>query len=325
MAMQPSDIVTRAPGPIAHPLSDGFAPAWAAAWGDDEFGPFADLEVRGADRKRVVQRFRWIPPGTFWMGSPRKGEGGATVDEPGRYENEGPRHRVTLTQGFWMADTPCTQELWVAVMRTNPSHFKSLRHPVEQVSWLDVQKFLKRLNGDGQEMLFDLPTEAQWEYACRADAETALYQTAAGNGAIEIVGEHNAPALDPIAWYGGNSAVAEGIENGWDVSDWKERQFSHQRASTQPVGLKLPNDWRLYDMLGNVWEWCLDRWTNYKAEAAVDPNWCGQRDGGVSRVFRGGRWNSHARSVRCAVRSRRPADDQDFYLGFRLVRVQEPS
>jgi len=329
MAMQPSEIVTRAPGPIAHPLSDGFAPAWAAAWGDDEFGPFADLEVRGADRQRVVQRFRWIPPGSFWMGSPGDGNGDKPGDEPGRYGDEGPRHRVTLTQGYWMADTPCTQALWQAVMGKNPSYFpnpQNLRHPVENVSWLDVQSFLARLNGEGQELSFDLPTEAQWEYACRADSEEALYQTAEGKGTIKIVGEHNAPALDPIAWYGGNSAVAEGITNGVDVSTWKERQFAHRLASTQPVGLKLPNQWGLYDMLGNVWEWCLDRWAGYKAEAVVDPNGCGQRDGDdVLRVYRGGSWGVHARFVRCAVRSRVPADGQGDALGFRLVRVQEPS
>ncbi len=318
--MKPRDmteeLVRRPPGPIGHPLADGGAPEWAAEWGDDEFGPFADWQVRDRAGKRFTQRFRWIPPGSFWMGSPE--------DEPGSWEDEGPRHVVTLTRGFWMADTPCTQELWEAVMRKNPSYFQSPRHPVETVSWLRVQEFLTRVNEKAEGDRFDLPTEAQWEYACRADSETALYPTAKGDGTIEILGERNAPALDPIAWYGGNSAVAKGIQTDFDVSGWEERQFDHQRASTQPVGVKLPNAWGLYDMLGNVWEWCLDHWGGYPARPVVDPERCSEREGnGVSRVCRGGCWILLARFVRCASRVDYRADFQDFDLGFRLVRVQE--
>ena len=209
-------------------------------------------------------------------------------------------------------------------MGENPSDVPSPRHPVETVSWLRVQEFLTRVNEKAEGDRFDLPTEAQWEYACRADSTTALYPTAKGDGTIKILGERNAPALDPIAWYGGNSAAAEGIRNGWDSSDWKEKQFNHQRASTQPVGLKLPNAWGLYDMLGNVWEWCLDRWGGYPAGPVVDPERCGQREGGgVSRVYRGGGWSSFARHVRCAIRLHNRAGSQGYYLGFRLVRVQE--
>jgi formylglycine-generating enzyme required for sulfatase activity len=223
-----------------------------------------------------------------------------------------------------MADTPCTQELWEAVMGKNPSYFPSPRHPVETVSWLRVQEFLTRVNEKAEGDRFDLPTEAQWEYACRADSKTALYPTDQGDGRIKILGEGNAPALDPIAWYGGNSAAAKGIENGYDVSGWKQRQFDHQRASTQPVGLKLPNAWGLYDMLGNVWEWCLDRWGGYPAGPEVDPERCGERgEDGVSRVIRGGSWRNHARNVRCALRDVYRAVLRDGNLGFRLVRVQD--
>jgi len=306
----------RAPGPIEHPLEAGLAPGWATGWGDDEFGPFADLEVRGDNLGRVRQRFRWIPPGTFWMGSP--------AGEPGRYSNEGPRHLVTLSRGYWMAETPCTQALWEAVMGENPSRFRNERHPVERVSWLEVQKFLARLNELGEGGRFDLPSEAQWEYACRADSATAVYPAGTGTGELKILGEHNAPALDAIAWYGGNSEAPAEIKDAYDSSAWREKQRPHERASTQAVGLKLPNAWGLYDMLGNVWEWCLDRYENYEERPMIDPSHVGQReDADVSRVFRGGSWSDHARLVRCAVRSALPAAYRDDDLGFRLVREQE--
>ena len=310
-----AELMARPPGPIGHPLADGGAPEWAAEWGDDEFGPFAVWQVRDRDGNRVSQRFRWIPPGSFWMGSPE--------DEPERWPNEGPRHWVTLTQGFWMADTPCTQKLWEAVMGKNPSYFQSPRHPVETVSWLRVQEFLTRVNAKAEGDRFDLPTEAQWEYACRADSKTALYPTDQGDGRIVIQGLNNAPALDPIAWYGGNSAAPMEIINAVDSSTWPEKQDPHQRASTQPVGLKLPNAWGLYDMLGNVWEWCLDRWGGYPAGPEVDPERCAEREGDdVSRVSRGGSWDGYARGVRCAYRNRLRAVFQAGNLGFRLVRVQ---
>ncbi len=209
-------------------------------------------------------------------------------------------------------------------MGENPSDFRNSKHPVEMVSWLQVQCFLWQVKTWKGKELFDLPTEAQWEYACRADSTTALYPTHEGNGTIKIVGERNASAVDPIAWYGGNSAVASGIENGWNVAGWNERQYDHQRASTQPVGLKLPNAWGLYDMLGNVWEWCLDRWGSYTAEPVVDPDRSGDREGkSVSRICRGASWGSDARLMRSALRDHFRAVTQGNNLGFRLVRVQK--
>ena len=173
--------------PNRHPLAKGHPPDWASGWGQDRYGVFVTLTVGDA-----TQRMRWIPPGTFRMGSPE--------DEPGRWADEGPRHTVTLTHGFWLFDTPCTQQLWDTVMWHNRSRFRSPDRPVETTSWDDAQDFLERLNGRIPGLSLTLPTEAQWEYACRAGTEMALY-----SGAIAIEGENNAPALDAIAWYGGNS------------------------------------------------------------------------------------------------------------------------
>ena len=140
-------------------------------------------------------------------------------------------------------------------------------------------------------MDFSLPTEAQWEYACRAGTDTATYA-----GPLEILGEKNGPCSDPIAWYGGNGGVGFDLKNGFDVSTWPNKQYDHQKAGTHPVAQKLPNPWGLYDMLGNVWEWCLDGPIGYTDESAVDP--VGPNEGAV-RVLRGGSWLSRAvRAVR---------------------------
>jgi formylglycine-generating enzyme required for sulfatase activity len=310
----PVQSISRPPGPIEHPLQRGQAPEWASEWGHDELGPFAVLELDGEKAPAARQRFRYIPPGSFVMGSP--------ADEPGRDSDEGPQHLVTLTQGFWMADTPCTQALWQAVMGSNPSRFQADQHPVETVSWDTVQEFLKTVNARVPGLEVTLPTEAQWEYACRADSQTAVYRSAKGDGSIKILGDNNAPALGAIAWYGGNSQAPKGIKNAHDSSDWPEKEIAHKRASTQPVAGKLANEWGLYDMLGNVQEWCLDGPRDYRDQAETDP--VGPTGGG-SRVLRGGSWISLARFVRCALRLHYPAGGEYNRLSFRLVRVQERS
>ncbi|MCP5115866.1 MAG: formylglycine-generating enzyme family protein, partial [bacterium] len=141
-----------------HPLDTGCPPAWATEWGEDRYGVFVVFKVGD-----VRQRLRWIPPGIFRMGSPES--------EQGRWDDESPRHLVELTQGFWLADTPCTQEVWQEVMGDNPSRFNSARRPVEQVSWEDCRRFMEAINERLSGLDARLPTEAQWEYACRGTAK----------------------------------------------------------------------------------------------------------------------------------------------------------
>ena len=276
---------------------------WANDGGTDAFGRWASFEVDG-----VVTRLRWMVPGRFQMGSPE--------EEQGRWDAEGPRHEVTLTQGFWLGETPCTQDLWQAVMGSNPSHFRSARRPVETVSWQDVQEFLGALEQRVPGLAPRLPTEAWWEYACRAGTDKATWL-----GDLEIVGERDAPILDAIAWYGGNSGVAFDLPEGWDSSDWAQKQYPHVLAGTREVGLKNPNPWGLQDMLGNVFEWVSDDWADgYPKEAQIDPEGPGE---GSERVIRGGSWLDLARLVRAACRGRVAPEVRGPGLGFRVSRGRE--
>lgn len=284
--------------------ADGYPPDWASGWGEDRYGVFVEFTLDD-----VVQRLRWIPPGRFVMGSPE--------DEPGRWNAESPQHEVSLAQGFWLFDTPCTQALRQAVMSENPSEFKSPQRPVEKVSWGDAKKFIDRINERVPDLELVLPSEAQWEYACRAATQTVLY-----SGAIDIRGERNAPALDPIAWYGGNSGVDFELPDGWDSSEWQEKQYPHQKAGTRWVGLKRPNPWGLYDMLGNVWEWVEDDWHDSYQGASVDGSAWIEAERAARRVFRGGSWRVRARNARSAYRSGGGPDGHDDGLGFRCARVQ---
>ena len=276
-------------------------PAWASSAGRDGYGLWACFEVGG-----IEHQLRWMPPGRFLMGSP--------AHEEGRRDDEGPRQEVTLTQGFWLGEVPCIQDLWEAVMEGNPSRLKSSNRPVEQVSWEDCQDFLERLNEQVLGLESRLPTEAQWEYACRAGTETATWA-----GDLRILGERNAPRLDKVAWYGGNSGKDFELSVGHDTSEWEEQQYESLLAGTREVGLKLPNPWGLYDMLGNVFEWCSDRWdlnSGYSGEPHVDP----MGTSGARRVYRGGSWYSFARYVRAACRNAFDPGIRSFYLGFRVSR-----
>lgn len=288
-----------------HPLATGCPPDWASGWGQDRYGIFVEFTF-----KEVTQRLRWIPPGRFWMGSPE--------DEPGRFDDEGPRHQITLTEGYWLFDTPCTQGLWEAVMNKNksPSWFQRLIRPVEQVSWQDTQDFLKRLNGRIPDLNLVLPSEAQWEYACRAGTEIAIY-----TGELAILGRRNAPALNPIAWYGGNSDFDLNLSDGVDSSSGPEKQYL-MLVGARPVKLKRANPWGLYDMLGNVWEWTQDCWHENYQDAPTDGSVWGDQGTGATYVLRGGSWYNDACSVRAACRGRHDPGGRYDGIGFRCARIQ---
>ncbi len=285
-----------------HPLDQGQAPQWASGWGQDRFGIWVEIGI--AD---VVQKLRWIPPGQFAMGSPD--------NETGRFDDEGPQHLVTLSQGYWLFDTPVTQAMWQAVMGENPSEYPSPQRPVENVSWHDAIAFIERINQMNPGLNLDLPTEAQWEYACRAMTQTATYV-----GELKILGENNAPQLDEIAWYGGNSGHGYELEEGFDSRDWPEKQYDHSKAGSREVGQKRPNDWGMHDMLGNVREWCRDSLRDYQARAEQDP--VGTEEKESRRVLRGGSWRSYARLLRAAFRVDDLPEYRSDYVGFRCARVQ---
>lgn len=294
---------------IQHPLVDGGAPEWASAWGQDEFGIVAEFSLPGPTGDApVTQRMRWIPAGTFLMGSPD--------DEPGRDSNEGPQHRVAIRCAFWMFETPCTQELWQAIIGENPSHFVDPLRPVEQISWDDAQIFIAKLNATIPGLALRLPTEAEWEYACRAGTTEATYA-----GPMKVLGQNNAPVLDGIAWYSGNSGVDFDLDEGSDSRGWPEKQYAHRQAGTRKVATKRPNRWGLFDMLGNVWEWCSDWYASqsYQTSSPADP---GGPSAGHVRVLRGVGWGSPAQDARSASRGRLEPGYRGPDVGFRCAQVQ---
>ncbi len=256
----------------------------------------------------VTITFVPIQSGSFLMG--------CSPDEPDRCDNEGPQHMVKLTRGFFMSIHPVTQAQFKAVMGKNPSEMKgtlnrpvakeSLERPVENVSWFDAVRFCNRLSareklrpcysrsGDPKAILdehsvdcdwnaggFRLPTEAEWEFACRAGTTTPFFW---GPGVSE-----------EYCWFADNS-----------------------RGTSQPVGKKKSNPLGLFDMSGNVWEWCWDSAGPYPAEPLTDP--MGPREGkGI--VIRGGSWNNPCRYCRSAHRSGIEPGSRNRYLGFRVVRI----
>lgn len=209
-------------------------------------------------------------------------------DDEGPYDREKPAHKVKLT-GFFIGKYPVTQALWEALMGNNPSRFQgnvSGRRPVEQVSWKDAQEFIKALN-ERTGRAYRLPTEAEWEYAARGGPlkEHYLY---AGSDKLKEVG-----------WYDENS-----------------------HGETKPVGLKCPNGLGLYDMSGNVYEWCQDWYSNSYYQACADKGIVENPAGpveGDARVLRGGLWLDFARDCRVALRNYGWPINRSSYVGFRLA------
>jgi formylglycine-generating enzyme required for sulfatase activity len=273
-------------GRPAHTL---FNLPWASKAGFDQYGEFAEFTVQGRSGP-VTQRLRWIPPGEFWMGSP---EAEAAREANGEYAET--LHRVLLSQGFWLADTACTQALWEAVLGKNPSGFNDdPSNPVEQVSWNDIQeKFLPALNQLVPGLGAGLPSEAQWEYACRAGTQTPFW-----------FGEQVTPEQ---VNYDGDRPYAGG----------EKGEF---RGKTVPAKSLPANGWGLYEMHGNVWEWCEDVLGDYPSKAVVDPVGPQDRVVGRQRVLRGGGWDYYGWSCRSARRRANVPGDRLVDIGFRLAR-----
>lgn len=274
-------------------------PPWASRGGRDDVGPWAELQVND-ERARL----RWVPAGTFLMGSPDS--------ELGHVGPEGPRHHVTLSEPYWVAETECTQALWTAVLGSNPSVFKGADRPVEMVSWDDVQVFLGKLGDLVEGLQPRLPTEAEWEYACRAGSETSTYV-----GDLVIAGVNDAPLLDSIAWYSGNSGVEFELAVGVDSSQWPDKQYPHTKAGSHSVRGKMPNAWGLYDTLGNVAEWVADRFSLYTSAPVSDPV---APESSNNIVFRGGGWREAPTKLRAAQRDGGRTHDKANYIGFRFVQ-----
>ncbi|MDK2947891.1 MAG: hypothetical protein PWQ63_1051 [Methanolobus sp.] len=245
--------------------------------GQNEAGKYTNGCIEGIDNKNTGKvyvnsigiEFVLIPSGKFMMGSKQ--------DATAR-----PVHEVTISEPFFLGKYPVTQKEWISIMGSNPSLFKSHdNHPVEQVSWDDVQEFISKLNKKEGTDKYRLPSEAEWEYACRAGT-TSKYH----------FGDDESD-LDDYGWYSGKT--------------------------TYPVGQKKPNPWGLYDMNGNVWEWCEDKWHSSFEGAPEDGSAWGDSSSFL-RIDRGGCWSSLSRFCRSALRSANIADDRMGFTGFRILK-----
>ncbi|MFA6564399.1 MAG: formylglycine-generating enzyme family protein [Verrucomicrobiia bacterium] len=230
--------------------------------------------------KGVKLEMVWVAPGEFDMGATNDGDDAKPV------------HHVKLTKGFWMGKYEVTQEQYEAVTGRNPSGYKGARNPVENVNWSDAVAFATKLNGMGilpAGAACRLPTEAEWEYACRAGSTTRFYN---GNGEVELA---------RIAWYGASRVLLYGGNAG---------------KNPHTVGEKEPNKFGIYDMIGNVWEWCSDWYGPYHGGGAVDPTGPAT---GSKRVRRGGAFPNAQGFLGSAPRGASAPLDKVSAFGFRVV------
>ena len=235
----------------------------------------------------VAMDFVYIPPGTFAMG--------AAPDEEGPLDDsEEPQHTVELSKGFYLAKYELTQAQWRAVVGTQPWRRRQYvkegaQFPATYIAWLEIEEFVRRLNKKAGQELYRLPTEAEWEYACRAGTTT---RWASGD---------DEQALNDFAWTSGNT-------------------WASGKKYPNAVGEKKPNAWGLYDMHGNVWEWVADWESSYTAAKQLDPQ---GPESGERRVGRGGSFGTLGLGVRSASRFFSPPDARTPDVGARIVRIVE--
>ncbi len=234
--------------------------------------------------KSVEMTFAWIPPGTFLMGSP--------PEEAERGDDE-TQHSVTLTEGFYLGIHPVTQAQWRAVMGNNPSQFQGENLPMENVPWRNCRMFCEKISQTNGNR-YRLPTEAEWEYACRAGTTTTFQ-----------FGE----------------TITTDQANYDDKYPYSQSKKGVDRRQTTPVGSFPPNGWGLFDMHGNVWEWCADWFGSkyYKRSPRQDPQ---GPERGSYRVLRGGFWSDNACYCRAAYRHNEPPGARFSSIGFRVVFVE---
>ncbi|WP_175517920.1 formylglycine-generating enzyme family protein [Thiothrix caldifontis] len=264
------------PSPADDPL--WLPKGWGRSIGHDQYGVYIDV-ILPSKQFHVAQRFRWIEPASFLMGSPEYEVG------RGRYENQ---HPVILSKGYWMADTACTQFLWEDVMGNNPSRFVNENNPVENISWHDVNIFLREINFKYPDLKPRLPTEAEWENACRAGVSSAF----------SFEGELS---LEKVNYSGV-----------WDDSGFDIKAIQ----KTIEVKSYSPNTWGLYEMHGNVWEWCQDWYGDYPVDSISNPEGSAS---GKYRVLRGGSWGDSGMYCRSATREFDDPSDGNDRFSFRLV------
>ena len=288
-------------------LVNHFPPLWANSWGEDEYGLWADLTIT-SNGTTATQKMRWIEPSQeagFLMGSTQTDRDNIQDEDYRELANdrESEPFSMHVKNGFWLANTPCTQSFWTAVVGSNPSHFKDASNaanlPVENIAFKDdenkdasIEFFLELLNQNLQSLSAqelnpyalikaDLPTEIEWEYACRADTTTAY-------------------------WWGDDFEENRANTNLHNNKTWDDKE------GTSQVFLYPPNPWGLYDMHGNVWEWTSSNWkenlTDVNAEEEVS-----------LRVLRGGSWFGHPVDTRAAYRNLGHLVDRVLTRGFRFL------
>jgi formylglycine-generating enzyme required for sulfatase activity len=257
--------------------------------GHDGFGAWRDIRLG-----RAIQRFRWISSGSFWMGSDESEHVHISSEEGRAYERwlllERPRRHIVVTEGFWLADTVCTQEFWNTIVGRNPSYFKGEKNlPVEQVSWMEiVNEFIPALSDRYKGPTFFLPSEAQWEFACRAESDSAY----------------------------SHENIADQINAHYSILGFDKFFAKELNKKTVNVSSYHPNKWGLFQMHGNVWEWCQDWVGSYDEREVKDPR--GPIDG-MSKIVRGGSWADGVVHCRSAQRLGYIPSHKSSNIGFRLA------